>query len=93
MLAFVGILDGHGALVEAAESQGPDVDAPLPVVELHQPDPVAAERLPHIDPGAVPVDAAVVTGPPHLVVPGVLERGEAGGVGPGLTVSRANACR
>ena len=88
ILAAEPILNREGAFVEAAQAQRAEVDVPFAVVDLHEPNILAAEGLTDIDPLLVPADAAVVAHAAQLVVRRVLERGQPAGIGPwrGLVV-------
>lgn len=55
----VVIEDGRFADVEPAERDGPEVDGPDVVVDLLEPDVLAAKQMGDIDPVGVPSDAAV----------------------------------
>ena len=53
------IEDGSFADVKPTEGDGPEVDDPDVVVDLLEPDVLAAEQMGDIDPGGAPSDAAV----------------------------------
>jgi len=74
------VLDEEGALVESAQAERAEVDIPFAVVDLDEPDVFLAQGLADIDPLLVPADAAVATDAADLVVAGILQRGEAGGI-------------
>ena len=67
--------------MESAQAERAEVDIPFAVVDLDEPDGFLAQGLADIDPLLVPADPAVAAHPADLVVAGILQRGEAGGLG------------
>jgi hypothetical protein len=76
------ILDQESALVESTQTERAEVDLPLAVIDLDESDELLAQGLADVDPLLVPADAAVAAHPADLVVAGILQRREAGGIGP-----------
>src|SRR5678816_4527440 len=68
------VLNPHVSLAQAAESQGPEVNIPHPVVDLLKADVFAHADRGDIDPAAVPPDASVGADVPNLEPVRVFER-------------------
>ena len=68
--------------MESAQPERAEVDIPFAVVDLDEPDGLLAQGLTDVDPLLMPPDPAVATHPADLVVAGILQRGQARGIGP-----------
>ena len=77
------ILDEQRAFVESAQAERAEVDVPLAVVDLDEPDELFAQRLTDVDPLLVPADPAVAADAADLVMARILQRGRRGGYGRG----------
>jgi hypothetical protein len=67
--------------MESAQAERAEVDVPFAVIDLYQANLLVAQGLTDVYPVLVPADPAVATHPADLVVAGILQRGEVGGVG------------
>ena len=77
VVAAERILDLESALMKAAEPERAEVDLPFPIVDLDEPNILAAQRLTDVDPLLVPANATIGPDAPDFIMARILKRGKA----------------